>query len=162
MNNELLKVPKTLKPVTLWVHPEGRVLGSIFLRNQSVTHAGPEYPLEALNDAEPFIVFKRDAPKQLRFYNRKSIIRVEYPGHEPNTTQTIKPLQCELYMMDGSLIGGTIDEPLHPNRARLLDYLNNVADSFISIHSGNDTILVNKSYINHVHVQSLEDDEAFI
>jgi hypothetical protein len=159
MNNDHLIVPKSLKQVTLWVHPGGRVLGYIYLRKHSAQHAGEELPLEALNRSEPFIVFKRETPPELRFYNRKSIIRVEYPGMDKQKTRAIRPLPCLLQMMDGSLINGTIEESLHPNRARLLDYLNNPDDMFIKLHMDGDTTLVNKSYIIHVHVDSLEDNE---
>jgi hypothetical protein len=59
-------------------------------------------------------------------------------------------------MMDGALINGTIEEPLHPNRARLLDYLNKADDSFIRVHIDGNTVLINKSYIIHVYVEHLE------
>jgi len=159
MNNDHLIVPKSLKQVTLWVHPEGRVLGHIYLRKHSALHAGEELPLEALNRPDPFIVFKREAPAELRFYNRKSIIRVEYPGFDKQQQRAVRPLPCLLQMMDGSLISGTIVESLHPNRARLLDYLNNPDDMFIKLHIDGNTTLVNKSYVIHVQVDSLEDND---
>lgn len=159
MNNELLKVPKSLKEVTLWVHPEGRVIGSIFLRNHSVSHAGKELPLEVFNRPEPFIVFKKNQPDELRFYNRKSIIRVEYSGKDAQVTRAIRPLTCQFQLMDGSFINGTIEEPLHPYKARLLDYLNKPEDMFIKLHINNDTILVNKSYIIHVQVNTFDETQ---
>jgi hypothetical protein len=129
------------------------------LRKHSALHAGEELPLEALNRPDPFIVFKRESPPELRFYNRKAIIRVEYPGMDKLKTRAMRPLLCVLQMMDGSWINGTIEEPLHPNRARLLDYLNNPDDIFIKLHREGDTTLVNKSYIIHVHVDNLEDND---
>lgn len=158
-SNELLRVPKTLKQVTLWVHPEGRVIGSIYLRQHSVTHAGPEQPLEVLNRTEPFVVVRPDSTDEIRFYNRKSIIRVEYSGKDKQVATTIKPLACRLHMMDGSLLAGQIQEPLHPNQSRLLDYFNKAEDSFIKMHADGMTLLVNKSYIIHVHVENLEDND---
>lgn len=157
VHNDHLIVPTTQKHVTLWVHPEGRVLGYMYLRKHSSMHAGAELPLEALNRPQPFIVFKRESPPELRFYNRKAIIRVEYPGVDKQKTRAIRPLPCVLQIMDGALIEGTIEEPLHPDRARLLDYLNNPDDSFIKLHIDGDTTLVNKAYIIHVHVDILED-----
>ncbi|MGD8568567.1 MAG: hypothetical protein PVJ39_10795 [Gammaproteobacteria bacterium] len=159
MESELLKVPKVPRSVTFWVHPEGRVTGSIFLRKQSMHHAGEETPLEALNHPEPFIVLRRQDPDQLRFYNRKSLIRVEYEGKDYDVATAIKPLSCQLFMMDGSVISGNIQEPLHPNRARLLDYLNKTEDQFIKLHVDRNTVLVNKSYIIHVFIDNLEDSD---
>lgn len=156
MYSELLKVPKTLKKVLLWVHPEGRVVGSIYLRKQSTLHAGPELPIEALNYHEPFIVFMRD-DSDMRFYNRRAIVRVEYEGRDQQVTRTLKPIKCEIHLMDGALFQGHIEEPLHPDNARLLDYLNEKKDKFIKlITSDVNTILINKSYIMYVEVRGNE------
>ena len=83
MLRDRLKIPKKLKLVTLWVHPEGRVVGSLFLRPQSANRAGEEEPLEVLNTADPFLVLKRDQPDELRFYNKSSVVRVEYDDDGP-------------------------------------------------------------------------------
>jgi len=157
VREDSLKVPKTLKEVVLWVHPEGKVVGSLYLRQQGLQHAGQETVLEALNKNEPFVVFKRSEPHEHRFYNRKSIIRVEYSGREYQVARTIKPLHCQLQLMDGALFRGTIQEPLHPDQARLLDYLNKKDETFIKLHVDELTILINKSYIVHVYVDNLED-----
>ena len=157
MREDSLKVPTILKEVILWVHPEGRVVGSLYLRQQSMHHAGQETVLEALNKKEPFVVFKRSEPNEHRFYNRKSIIRVEYSGREYQVARAIKPLSCQLQLMDGSLFKGTIQEPLHPNQARLLDYLNKKDETFVKLHVDELTVLINKSYIIHVYVGNLED-----
>jgi hypothetical protein len=143
----------------MWIHPEGQVIGSIYLRKQSIRHAGPEQPLEAFNHEEPFIVFMRDQPNEMRFYNRRAIIRVEFSGKDYQVTQALSPIHCEIHLMDGSLITGKIEEPLHPIKARLLDYLNYSDGKFIKISSNENTVLVNKAYIVRVHVDELSVDE---
>jgi len=159
VNTETLKVPKRLHAVTLWVHPEGRVVGSLFLREQSPDHAGSERPLEVLNQCSSFLVFKKESPDELRFYNIKSIVRVEYQADAHDATEETA-MACHLHMMDGSLISGTIRESLPRDRARLLDYLNRADEGFVKLHMDDGLIvIVNKSYINHVHVAGLGDDE---
>ena len=162
MDNNTLKVPKTLRPVTLWVHPEGRVIGSIYLRTQSPSHAGSEQPLEALNLCQNFLVFNRDEPPELRFYNIKSVTRIEYQATEDDEKTTgSNPMRCQLQLMDGAYIDGTIRESLPPNHARLLDYLNRSDETFIKIYMEDGLIyLINKSYINHVHVGQIADTEG--
>jgi len=156
VDNNTLKVPKKLHPITLWVHPEGRVLGSIYLRIQSPTHAGSEQPVDALNLCESFLVFNRENPPELRFYNIKSIIRAEYSTESEDLSERQRknnPLRCHLQLMDGSYIDGIICESLPPNHARLLDYLNRTDEVFIKVYMDDGQIyLINKSYINHVHV----------
>lgn len=163
MNNKTLKVPKKLREVALWVHPEGRVVGSLYLREQSPNHAGNEQPWEVLNQCKSFLVFKVDSPNELRFYNIKSVIRVEYAANDADsaTGADTEPMQCHLHMMDGSLIQGTIFESLPPEHARLLDYLNRTEENFIKVHMEDGLIyLINKSYINHVHVAGIGDNEG--
>lgn len=146
MDSEILKIPKRLKQVMLWIHPEGQVIGSLFLREQSMEHTGCEKPLEVLNQDQPFIVLKRDDPDDLRFYNRASIIRIEY--EEASNNSEVKPLPCRLHMMDGSIIDGAIREELSPDQARLYDYINQKDDRFIKVHTNDSEVcLVNKSYI---------------
>lgn len=148
MTENFLKVPKKLKDVALWVHPEGRVLGALYLRTQSVNHAGEEEPGEILNQKEPFIVVKRVDPEELRFYNLSSIIRVEYDEEYNTNLPNVKHLNCQLHMMDGSLIAGIIKAPMPPDMPRLLDYLNKHEDRFVKMYIDDTKVyLVNKSYI---------------
>ena len=162
VDNDTLKVPKKLRPVTLWVHPEGRVIGAIYLRIQSPHHAGEEQPLEALNACQSFLVFNRESPAELRFYNIKSVIRIEYTSTEADELSgedsKTNPMRCHLQLMDGSYIDGTIRESLPPNHARLLDYLNRADETFIKVYMEDGLVyLINKSYINHVHVDDIGD-----
>jgi len=153
VNNDTLKVPKRRQPVTLWVHPEGRVLGFLFLREQSPNHAGAEQPLEVLNQCMPFVVIQRCEPEELRFYNMRAIIRVEYAADADEQPTDAPALDCQLQMMDGSFIRGQIREHLPPDQARLLDYLNRSDECFIKLHLDEDAIyLINKAYIIHAHV----------
>ena len=161
MKNEDLKIPKKLHTVTLWVHPEGRVVGSIFLSEKDPEFGGTENPRELLNRCKSFLVFKVENPDELRFYNIKSVIRVEYEASDADTDSNLKPMKCHLNMMDGSHIQGTILESLPPDQARLLDYLNQPEENFIKVHMDDGLIyLINKSYINHVHVTGIGDTEV--
>ena len=160
MNNKTLKISKKLCAVTLWVHPEGRVIGSLFLKQQGINKEENEQALDVLNQCNPFLVFKIDDPDELRFYNIKSVTRVEYKSSDSDTPSGTEPMHCHLHMMDGSLIHGAIFESLPPDRSRLLDYLNRGEENFIKVHVEDGQIyLINKSYINHVHVTNIENTE---
>ncbi len=154
--NENLKVPKKQKQVTLWIHPEGRVIGSLFLSLHSKLSDGEEEPLEALNHPKSFLVLRRDDFDELRFYNKSSIVRVEYYKDPLTKLEDVEQLGCRLCLMDGSIIEGTIKRALPQDHARLYDYLNMHDERFAEIHIDESMVcLVNKSYI--VYVKSLED-----
>jgi len=151
---DLLKIPKIKRQVSMWVHPEGQVIGSLFLREQSVNHAGVEEPIEVLNKDKAFIVLDREE-SQVRFYNRNAIIRVEYEETSPTPGPEQKIIPCQLTMMDGALFNGEIRETLAPDRARLFDYLNHEQARFIKLYTDTNQIcLVNKSYIINVATEA--------
>ena len=146
-----LKIPKTRKQVRLWVHPVGQVIGSLFVREQSLNHEGEEAPHEVLNQDRAFVVVYLDSPSGLRFYHRNSIIRIEYENEQNDGEADIQVISCELTLMDGSVISGEIRERLPADHSRLYDYLNQETTRFIKLHVENDQIcLINKSYINYV------------
>ena len=148
MLREGLKIPKKLKLVTMWVHPEGQVVGSLFVRPQSVSTSGEEEPLEVLNTGDPFLVLKREELEELRFYNKSSVVRVEYDEDKPMSLPDIEPLQCTIHLMDGSVIAGSIRRALPPDRSRLFDLLNLHEELFVKIYCEDGTVCVlNKSYI---------------
>jgi hypothetical protein len=50
--------------------------------------------------------------------------------------------------MDGSLISGTIQKALPPDRSRLFDYLNLHDERFVKVYcTGGNICVVNKAYI---------------
>ena len=150
-STDTLKIPKSLRAVSLWVHPEGRVLGSLFLREHSCDHAGQENPSEVLNCKDDFVIIKRDDPDELRFYNKSSIIRVEYNEEQPLAEPDATEIKCQIYMMDGSLIDGLIKEVLPRAYSRLFDYINKTDNRFIRVYvTDTEVALINKSYVIRV------------
>lgn len=149
MTNTSIKVEKTLYEVKMWVHPEGLVTGFLYVR-VATDDADQEDPRAVLNQAEPFVVLKRNLGDEIRFYNRSSIVRVEYQDNKPEQ-DNMTHLNCRMTMMDGSVIDGQIHEILPPEYARLYDYLNQANDRFIKIYTDtNEVCLVNKSYVIQV------------
>lgn len=157
MSTGTLKINKTTHQVRLWVHPEGLVTGSLFIRNDQDENSVSESAYDVINQAEPFVVLKREQPDEVRFYNRNSIIRVEYAADGLPAEDNAITLHCRLMMMDGSILEGAITEVLPEDQSRLYDYLNKTNDRFIRLHLNDKEIcLVNKSYI--IQVSPLAND----
>ncbi len=153
-----LRVPKKLKEVMLWVHPSGPVVGAIFLSSHG-ERGGTQDPLDVMNHAQPFVVLSREDTDETFFYNKNSVVRVEYADRQAPEPASSVALACRLHMMDGSIIDGLIREALPPENCRLLDYMNIVDAKFIKLHvDGHYRCLVNKSYI--VRIVPRDDDGA--
>jgi len=148
MEENSLKIPKKPMPVTLWVHPEGRVVGAIFLHLPGADSGRGEQPLDVMNEATDFLVIQREPPEGVRFYNKSSIVRLEYwDGTEANDGDG-RPLACHVTMMDGSMIDGALSKAAPLERSRLYDYMNDPSERFLKLLTGaNEIILINKSYV---------------
>src|SRR5262245_51711032 len=73
-----LRILKRRLPVTLWVHPEGRVVGNIFLHLRGDELRESEATESVLNEPAEFLVVERRHPDETRFYNKQAIVRVDY------------------------------------------------------------------------------------
>lgn len=155
MADELI-VPKRRRKVRLWIHPEGRVLGSLYVRAASDDE--PEQRIvEALNEEHPFVVLMREEPDELRFYHQASILRVESESEPRPTGEGMIRHRCQLGMMDGSFVEGTLMRPSPPDRSRLFDFLNREKERFLEVFlDDGTTVVVNKSYV--IYVRPTEDD----
>jgi len=146
-----LKIPKVQQQVTLWVHPEGRVIGNLYLtQSDELT----EQPSDLLNQKKAFLIVNREDPNELRFYNRNTIIRVEYEADPDAARESVSAdihvIPCQLHMMDGSLINGEIREKMPADYPRLFDYINQANCRFVKLRVDENMIyLINKSYINY-------------
>jgi len=154
MTKDFFKVPKQEKAVELWVHPEGKVLGSLFVREQSLHHVGQESPAELMSQTEPFVVIHRDDLNEFRFYNKSSIVRIEYTDAKEEQNTDEESLDCECHMMDGSLVTGSIKGCFPPDRRRLYDHMNSENFQFIPLRQNDNKVcLINKKYI--IYTKSL-------
>ena len=146
-----LKIPKREKAVSLWTHPDGQVLGAIYLHMAEPDRTGGEDPWTVMNDPEDFLVVRRREPDELRFYNKASLIRVEYVENELYVADSGKDLPCRVHMMDGSIIDGTMRKSLPPERSRLYDYMNTDNPRFLKVYvDGMSVCLINKSYVGYI------------
>ncbi|MGQ4806750.1 hypothetical protein NKDENANG_00085 [Candidatus Entotheonellaceae bacterium PAL068K] len=154
MADDFLKIPKKLRPVTLWVHPHGQVLGAMFLNLQSRNFSGEEQPVDFFNQPDPFIVIKCADQDEVRIYNKAAIVRVQYYEDEEELPDVLKAeqLPCTIHLQDGTVIDGTFKQALPPGRSRLLDYLNLEEECFAKLYvSEGNVCLVNKTFIVCVH-----------
>ncbi|APZ42121.1 hypothetical protein [Acidihalobacter ferrooxydans] len=154
MSDDSLIVPKTLKSVHLWVHPEGRVPCGIFLQPTTADEAvAGEHPIDLLNKPEPFLVCRcgQQGDRQTRFYSKNAIVRVDYSESPQQTLTPGVRIRAEFQLMDGALFHGEIREDLPPDRQRLLDYMNVHTDRFVRLFLEQDNVtLINKAYIMRV------------
>ena len=144
--------PKRTRPVRLWVHPEGPVDAEIFLRPPGPAREG-ELPVAVLNHPDPFLVCRCGAAQrpQIRFYNKHSLVRVEYVDASEESAHAEVTLEGEFQLMDGSVFTGVIRENLPKQRRRLLDFMNQYPARFLRLFPrGGGVSLINRAYVMRV------------
>ena len=151
MSINTLKINKALRQVSMWVHPEGLVNGSIFVAVGDDA-AVQENPCAVLNKDTPFLVLRTDKADDVRFYNRNAIVRAEFDSEKPEDDKLTR-VDCQVTLMDGSVINGEIIEELPMENARLYDYLNQTKERFIRLFTHDTEVcMVNKSYVIKVTI----------
>ena len=151
MTDDSLVIPKKLVPVTLWVHPEGRVQGSMFVHLPGPDSMLEEQPSDIINEAADFVVIERENPHEMRFYNKSSIVRLYYQEHILSPLDGGQPHTCRITMMDGSLFEAEICKATPIERSRLYDYMNDTSERFLKVRTGGaEVLLINKSYIVYI------------
>jgi len=156
MSDGSLVIPKKQVPVTLWVHPEGRVQGAMFVHLAGDDSAREEQPSDVINESVDFVVIEREDPDEIRFYNKSSIVRVHYQEQPSSRQDEGQPRPCRITMMDGSLIEAEIYKATPEERSRLYDYMNDTKERFLKVRGGgSEILLINKSYV--VYISAVED-----
>jgi len=155
MDEDSYVIPKKLVPVMLWIHPEGRVHGSMFVHLPGADSAREEQPSDVINESVDFVAIEREDPDELRFYNKSSIVRVHYQEQTAATGHEGRAHPCRITMMDGSLIEAEICKVTPEGRSRLYDYMNDTRERFLKVRAGGpEVILINKSYV--VYISAVE------
>ena len=169
MDHNSLVIPKKQVPVTLWVHPEGRVQGSMFVHTTGSDSTREEQPSDVINEAGDFVVIEREDLDETRFYNKSSIVRLHFQDEARSPVNEGRPQSCRITMMDGSLIEGEICKATPVERSRLYDYMNDTGERFLKVRSGGaEVLLINKSYVVYISApderahgsHTVEDDAA--
>ena len=150
---EELRVPKrkTLIEVVL---PGGAVRRvEVFLAEFAGAHEGSERLVDLLNgEGEFFPAFDVEA-KQMSFVNRSSLALVWVDAGldaEPAEQVTIPTEhEVELSLLDGGSLRGLVTYVLPPDRARLIDYLNDPSPYF-RVHQGARVALVHKRHVARI------------
>ena len=148
-----LRVPKRRVPAEV-VLPGGRTRRiAVFLSDAAADHSGPEVPGDLLNGREDFIPALDEEDGVMTFLNRHglSVVRV---GRETASGDDDAPTiptehEVEILLRDGTSLRGLVSYLRPPDRARLVDYLNE-STPFLPLHEENALALVNKRHLSRV------------
>lgn len=128
----------------------GTVQGDFFLQPTARYRVGPQHPAELFEEPDPFLPLAI-AADQLVFIAKAQVIRVQFAA-DPADTEVggVEEASVDVTCTDGSVASGQLRLETRADRPRLLDYLNGETQQFLTLHSPDGILLINRRQIVQV------------
>lgn len=149
---DVYRIEKARYPVIVLLCGGERLSGDMFVQEHASTHGGPEWPLDILNDAEPFFPLETEDGEML-LVAKDRVTEVEtaiVPDDDPERAAVARPAVVEIRMADGGVRSGAIYLEVPSERPRLLDYLNRQHQRFLTLLSTEGARFLNRRRIECV------------
>lgn len=148
-----LRVPKQRVPVEV-VLPGGATRRvALFLSGSAPGHGGPETVSDLLEGGDEFIPAFDEEAGAMAFLHRRSVAVARLPaGDEPDPSAEITlptEHEVEVALADGSRLRGFVSYVLPPERARLVDFLNQ-KDRFFRLAEPGGVALIARAHVASV------------
>ena len=145
------RIEKLRRPVVVVLRNGRRLDGDVFVGSQARLHDGPEDPSDHFNDHAPFFALSLREGEVL-LVAKEQVAWVELVPQAADDSFDIPNvgLEVEVELADGSTASGSVFPETPVERARLLDFLNEYAPTFLAVFAADRIRLVNRRVIAHV------------
>ena len=146
------RIEKQRLDVTLTLVGGEVMHGRIFVPSPLLGHAGEADPAVLFNDGETFFPLERENGEVL-LMNKSRVVEVSglALGEEAETLRASAPMSLlQITLAGGITHFGSMRLEVRANRPRLLDYLNDCAERFLSLYTDQGVRLVNRALIECV------------
>ena len=128
-----------------------RLDGDVFVQTATRFGAGPEEPLDLLNDDEPFLPLVLDTGAAYLVHKAQiAVVGTRLPEGDDAVERAVIGMKVELTLIDGSTHVGCIFPEVRANRQRLIDALNDLSLPFLALFTTEQLRLVNRRHIAYV------------
>jgi hypothetical protein len=145
------RIEKIRRSVEVTLDNGFRVDGDVFCQSVGRFRAGPDEPLDLLNDDEPFLpLVVSDGSIRLIQKVHIAVMGTALPDGDDAVDTGVLGMRVALTLVDGSEHVGTIFPELPPDRPRLTDFLNDTPLRFFALFTTDQLRLVNRVHIAYV------------
>ena len=125
-----------------------RLEGDIFLQAFARFRAGPELPLDVLNEADPFLPLVL-ASGELLLVQKAHIASVAtaLPEMDDQVDTGVVGMHVEITFVSGEKRSGSVFPELRADRPRLVDFLNHTPLRFIPVFEADHLLLVSTKHV---------------
>jgi hypothetical protein len=145
------RIEKVKRRVEVTLANGRRLDGDVFVQGVARFRAGPEEPLDLLNDADPFLpLVLTTGEAYLVQKTQIATVGTELPERDDAVERGVVGMRVEITLVDGSAHTGSIFPEARADRTRLIDVLNDGRQSFHSLFTSTQLRLVNRQHIAYV------------
>jgi hypothetical protein len=143
------RIEKVRAPVEITLASGTRLEGDIFLQAFARFRAGPEEPLDVLNDDAPFLPLVLPSGELLLVQKSQiAIVATPLPALDDLATETgVVGMHVDITFVFGETRSGSVFPELRADRPRLVDFLNNTPERFLPLFAAEQLLLVCISHI---------------
>jgi hypothetical protein len=145
------RIEKLRRRVEVTLGVGRRLDGDVFLQAVARFHAGPEEPLDLLDDEALFLPLVM--PTGEAFLVQKTQIAVvgtSLPDGDDALDRGVVGMRIECTLIDGSSHVGSIFPEVRANRQRLIDVLNDLEHRFVPLFTADQLRLVSRLHLAYV------------
>ena len=142
------RIEKVRRRVDLTLANGVKLDGDIFLQAFARFRSGPEEPLDALNDAAPFLPLVLDNGElHLVQKTQIAVASTSLPESDELAESGVVGMHVEITMAHGQVISGSVFPEVRADRPRLIDFLNNTPLRFLPVFAADHLLIVNIAHI---------------
>lgn len=145
------RIEKIRQAVTVTLATGKQLTGEIFLQPTARYRSGPQHPAELFNEPEPFIPVS--VADELLLVAKDQVMTVQFADDSADTDSEgveEEEASVDVVFSDGSETGGQLRLETRVERPRLLDFLNDDHQRFLTLRSPQGVILINRRRIAQV------------
>lgn len=144
------RIEKVRRTVTLVLAGGATLSGDVFLQSTARYRPGPQEPDELFNEEEPFVPLAT-ADGQLVLLAKEHVVMVQFDAGAADTPiGGVAGAAVDLVFADGSVHSGELRMETRASRSRLLDFLNEEHQRFLTLKTPACMCLVNRRQIAQV------------
>ena len=142
------RIEKVRHRVELTLASGVRLDGDIFLQAFARFKAGPEEPLDVLNDSAPFLPLVLPSSELLLVQKAQiAIVATALPHGDDPAEAGVVGMHVEIVFVNGESRIGSVFPELRADRPRLVDFLNDTPLRFVPLFATDQLLLISTAHI---------------
>jgi hypothetical protein len=142
------RIEKVPRRVELTLASGRRLEGDIFLQAFARFRAGPEEPLDVLNDADGFLPLVLSSGELLVIQKSQiALVATALPASDPSSEARVLGMRVEITLSGDETRTGIVFPELRADRPRLVDFLNDTPLHFLPLYAADQLLLVSRAHI---------------